>query len=179
MVCTFLQQTGAMEFSTRVPFCFALLRRGVTPCWSLVDRVVSGDSTGIPPKVMVIDDDASIRAILRYRFEREHCVVQLANNGLVVPDLTMPGMDGIQFLLHLRDNPQTESIPVIILTALEPNPCVDTIREMRATGLVLKPSSPRRLVEEAKEALDCVRVTYGRAGSRGFGPGIEPETGET
>lgn len=97
--------------------------------------------------------------------------MQLANNGvdalrqvqdhrpdLIVLDLMMPEMDGVQFLSCLRGDPETEDIPVIILTALGLNPYGERTRELGAAGLVVKPFSPRRLVEEVKEALNGVRV---------------------
>ena len=121
----------------------------------------------MPPTVMVVDDDANIRAILRYRFEKEHYVVQLATDGvdalrqvqdrrpdLIILDLMMPEMDGIEFLSHLRSSPQTERIPVVILTALGADAYGDKTRELGAAGVVTKPFSPRRLVQEVRHALE-------------------------
>ena len=134
------------------------------------------------PRIMVVDDDANIRAILKYRFEREQYVVQLANNGLdaleqlrdrqpdlIVLDLMMPEMDGIEFLTELRDNPQTQGIPVIVLTALGSIPYSEKTRELGAVGLVTKPFSPRQLVEQAKRALNGCRPGSERRGNPSFG----------
>jgi len=117
-------------------------------------------------RILVVDDDVNIRAILRYRFEKEDFAVQLAANGidalkevgvqrpdLIVLDLMMPEMDGIQFLTELRGNPQTKRIPVIILTALGPEPHGEQTQELGAEGLVTKPFSPRRLVEKVRKTL--------------------------
>ena len=127
------------------------------------------------PTIMVIDDDANIRAVLKYRFEKEKYTVHVATNGLdalekvsselpdlIILDLLMPEMDGIQFLSHLRNNSQTEHIPVIMLTALGRTPYYDRTRELGAAGLVMKPFSPRHLVQEVEKVLNGAYVGTGR-----------------
>jgi DNA-binding response OmpR family regulator len=127
---------------------------------------------------MVVDDDANIRAILGYRFEKEHYEVQLASDGLdalrqvedhqpdvIILDLMMPEMDGIQFLSQLRSKPHTERIPVVILTALGSDAYIDETRELGAAGVVTKPFSPRRLVQEVKGILNGARAVQ-QGGSR-------------
>ena len=117
--------------------------------------------------IMVVDDDANIRTVLRYRFEREDYTVRLATDGLealeevstqrpdvIILDLMMPQMDGLQFLSHLRNNPQTQCVPVIVLTALGRTPYDEITRWLGTASLVVKPFSPRQLVEEVRRALD-------------------------
>ena len=116
--------------------------------------------------IMIIDDDANIRAVLKYRFEREKYNVKLATNGvdalekvsiqkpdLIILDLMMPEMDGLQFLSLLKGDRQTNNIPVIILTALGHTPHGKKARELGAISLIVKPFSPRYLVEEVKRVL--------------------------
>ena len=127
------------------------------------------------PTIMVVDDDANIRTILKHRFEREDYTVRLAGNGLealaevgsqrpdvIILDLMMPQMDGIQFLSHLRRNPQTGDIPVIVLTALGRTPYDEITRQLGTAGLVVKPFSPRHLVEEVRKALDGACISTER-----------------
>ena len=129
----------------------------------------------MPPTVMVVDDDENIRTILRYRLEREHYAVQVARDGrdalkqvhdyppdLIVLDLMMPDMDGIQFLAQLRSNPQSARIPVIVLTALGPAPYGEQTDELGAAAVVTKPFSPRQLVEQVAHVLDEGCVTMGK-----------------
>jgi len=134
------------------------------------------------PNIMVVDDDANIRAVLKYRFEREKYSVQLATNGMdalnkvniqkpdiIILDLMMPEMDGMQFLSLLKGDRQTNHIPVIVLTALGHTPHSERTRELGATGLIVKPFSPGYLVEEVNRALNkgndlCVGPTYRFAG---------------
>ncbi len=126
------------------------------------------------PMIMVVDDDANIRAVLKHRFEREKYSVRVATDGadalqqigterpdLIVLDLMMPEMDGIQFLSRLRGNPKTQYVPVIVLTALGRTPYSDKTRELGAAGLVTKPFSPRQLVEEVRRVLEGASVGTG------------------
>lgn len=123
------------------------------------------------PTVMVVDDDANIRAILRYRFEKEHYVVQVARDGLdalrqvedrrpdlIILDLKMPEMDGIELLSRLRSDSDTQRVPVVILTALGVDAYGDKARELGAAGVVTKPFSPRHLVQEVRDALEGASV---------------------
>jgi DNA-binding response OmpR family regulator len=138
----------------------------------------------MPPTVMVVDDDENIRTILRYRLEREDYAVQVACDGwdalkqvqehppdLIVLDLMMPDMDGIQFLAQLRSNPQSARIPLIVLTALGPEPYGEQTHELGAAAVVTKPFSPRRLVEQVRQVLDdeCVAMGNENCWERGNG----------
>ncbi|CAA9545790.1 MAG: Adenylate cyclase [uncultured Thermomicrobiales bacterium] len=81
-------------------------------------------------RILVVDDDADIRNLLRARLEARHYRVHVAENGeaalaaialdhpdLVITDWMMPGVDGRGLLQAVRDDPATVSIPVILLTA--------------------------------------------------------------
>ena len=119
------------------------------------------------PTIMIVDDDANIRAVLKYRFEKESYTVHLARNGLeavkgvngqqpdlIILDILMPKMDGISFLEQLRGNPRTRSIPVIVLTALGRGPQWQRTQHLGVEDWVVKPFSPRRLVERVREVLN-------------------------
>jgi CheY-like chemotaxis protein len=82
--------------------------------------------------VMVVDDDVFTRGVIATILETEGWRVFLAENGqvalehlndkkpsLILLDLNMPVMDGFEFLTHLRKNTQWQSIPVIVLTAVQ------------------------------------------------------------
>ena len=81
-------------------------------------------------KILVADDEPDMRALLTDLLEQAGHQVTQAENGqiavqhaqhdaldLVLLDVLMPMMDGIQVLKRLRDNPSTEKLPVILLTA--------------------------------------------------------------
>ncbi|MDD5020112.1 MAG: response regulator [Candidatus Omnitrophica bacterium] len=82
-------------------------------------------------KILVIDDEADIREIVRIYLEEEGCEVLEASNGqegilkaqsekpdLIVLDIMLPGINGFEVAKHLKDDPNTQDIPVIILSVL-------------------------------------------------------------
>jgi signal transduction histidine kinase/CheY-like chemotaxis protein len=88
-----------------------------------------------PCPVLIIEDDANMRDMLRRRLEKEGWKVIEAENGrealermaesrpeLILLDLMMPEMDGFQFLDEVRKHESLRSIPVIVVTAKELTP---------------------------------------------------------
>lgn len=80
-------------------------------------------------RVLVVEDDADARSVLRHVLEKEGWTVAEAGNGreglaevaasrpaLVLLDLLMPEMDGFEFLEALRGDPITSSVPVVVIT---------------------------------------------------------------
>lgn len=82
-------------------------------------------------KVLLVDDDSVHLLILRKIFEKSNHEVVVAHNGkealqylefdpafhVILTDIMMPIMDGVEFLLHLKESPQTCKIPTIGFTA--------------------------------------------------------------
>lgn len=131
--------------------------------------------TGAPPgtkhKILVVEDEKDIRDLLRYNLESEGFLVVEADNGesglklaaseraaLVILDLMLPGLSGLEVCRILRSKDPTMNLPVLMLTARATE--VDKILglEMGADDYVTKPFSPRELVARVKAVL---RRTYG------------------
>ncbi len=107
-----------------------------------------------PRRVLVIDDEPTVRDVLSLYLERDGYRVDVAPDGetarrlidhapdLVLLDLTVPGMDGLSFL---RDVRQVSDVPVIVLTARTDE--IDRVLglELGADDYVGKPFSPREL----------------------------------
>ncbi|MEO1389935.1 MAG: response regulator [Cyanobacteria bacterium J06634_6] len=87
-------------------------------------------TTATTPRVMIVEDDATNRAMLGRQIEKEGWqVAELANGrmaleqmphyrpSLILLDLMMPEMDGFEFLEQLRQTPEWKAIPVIVITA--------------------------------------------------------------
>lgn len=87
------------------------------------------------PQVLIVEDDITLREMLRYSLEQEGMLVAEAGNGrvaleqiathqphLILLDLMMPEMDGFEFVLNLRQNPAWQNIPVVVVTALNLGP---------------------------------------------------------
>jgi CheY-like chemotaxis protein len=85
--------------------------------------------------VLIVEDDANARDLMRRTLEKEGWSVMEAANGrvalqyvaqkapqLILLDLMMPGMNGCQFVTELRSRPEWRSIPVVVLTAKDLTP---------------------------------------------------------
>lgn len=114
-------------------------------------------------KILVVDDEKSVRDLLSAYLEPENYQIFLAEDGisglksarmykpdLIVLDIMLPGMDGIELLTHLR---KESDVYVIMLTAKTEE--VDKIigLSVGADDYVTKPFSPRELVARIKAAL--------------------------
>ncbi len=132
---------------------------------------VTGAPLGTKHKILVVEDEKDIRDLLRYNLESEGFLVVEADNGesglklaaseraaLVILDLMLPGLSGLEVCRILRSKDPTMNLPVLMLTARATE--VDKILglEMGADDYVTKPFSPRELVARVKAVL---RRTYG------------------
>jgi phosphate regulon transcriptional regulator PhoB len=116
--------------------------------------------------VLVVDDEKDLVDLVKYHLEKEglkcleardgETALQLAKEripDLVVLDLMLPGLDGLEICRKLRKDPKTSSIAIIMLTAKAEE--VDRIvgLEMGADDYMVKPFSPRELVARVKAVL--------------------------
>jgi phosphate regulon transcriptional regulator PhoB len=120
----------------------------------------------IRQKILVVEDEADIRELLRYSLVQEGYAVEEAGDGaealdrvmrrapdLVMLDLMLPRMSGLELCRRLRANPETARLPVIVVTAKSAE--VDRVLglEMGADDYVVKPFSPREVVARVKALL--------------------------
>jgi DNA-binding response OmpR family regulator len=116
--------------------------------------------------ILLIEDDADISELLQYNFEREGYKVYIAGDGelglrqalqlvpdLIVLDLMLPGLDGLSVCRKLRAQPQTQEIPIVILTAKGEESDVVIGLEMGADDYVTKPFSPKELLARIRAVL--------------------------
>lgn len=116
--------------------------------------------------VLVVDDEPAIRDLVVFHLEREGFRVRTARTGadalkqvktsapdLVILDLMLPELDGLEVCRRLRHDPATSFIPVIMLTAKGDE--VDRIvgLEIGADDYVTKPFSPKELVARVRAVL--------------------------
>jgi CheY-like chemotaxis protein len=120
------------------------------------------DGAGAGPEpelvVLVVDDEPNIRRLIQHHLTRHGYGVELAHDGrqaleslqarrpdLILLDVMMPGMDGFDVLRHIKDDPDTAGIPVMMLTAKSAD---DDIRHGWGTGAdwyMTKPFNPEEL----------------------------------
>ena len=116
--------------------------------------------------ILIIDDEDDIRAILTYNLEKENYKVLNASNGkdgielvqqhtpdLVLLDVMMPEMDGIEVCEFLRADPKTENISICFLTARGEDYSQIAGLEAGADDYVSKPIKPKVLVSRIKAIL--------------------------
>ena len=117
-------------------------------------------------KVLVVDDEKDIVDLVRYHLEREGFQCRHAADGgtalrlakdyqpdLMILDLMLPGLDGLEVCRQLRREPKTARLPVLMLTARAEE--VDRVvgLEVGADDYVVKPFSPRELVARVRAIL--------------------------
>jgi len=113
---------------------------------------------GEAPLVLVADDDADMRELIRYRLERSGYTVVTAVDGqeavtlaaehvpaLAVVDVMMPRLDGYEVTRRLRAAPETARMPVILLTARAQEADVAQGFAAGADDYIRKPFSPQEL----------------------------------
>ena len=109
-------------------------------------------------RILAVDDDESIRRILQVNLERGGYTVETAESGasalplllknhydLLISDVMMPEMDGLELLEHVRQSPELRKLPVILLTAQSSERDI-TRAYVKGTDLYLtKPFDPNEL----------------------------------
>lgn len=134
-------------------------------------------------RILVIDDEPDIVELVSYNLKKEGFQVDTCLDGesamvkirdsrydLIILDLMLPGMQGLDICRIIRKEPSTTDIPVIMLTAKSEE--VDKVLglEMGADDYITKPFSPRELVARAKAVLrraETKKTTTSEAISQG------------
>ena len=124
--------------------------------------MVGFDLTGEGPKVLVAEDDASVRLTIEFVLNDEGFNVLLAEDGeqaltmarselpdVILLDQIMPKLDGKQVLSALRETDSTKSIPVFVLTGMSRGAAED----WPGAEFVGKPFSPDELVAKIRKRL--------------------------
>jgi len=131
------------------------------------------------PRVLVVEDEPDIAALIAYQLTREGFRVETASNGdqalaaisreipdLLVLDRMLPGISGDEILQNLRRETATQSLPILVLTAKREQE--DRIRglELGADDYLTKPFSPRELVLRVQSILRRAEQTGVESGGR-------------
>ncbi len=106
----------------------------------------------MPKKVLVVDDDPFILAVVEKFLkikgflvvtttdpELAYRMAEKEKPDLLISDVAMPGVDGFTLLRHLRDDPVTKTIPLVLLTATDKIADVEKGFESGAKAYLLKP----------------------------------------
>lgn len=127
-------------------------------------------------KILVVEDEKNITKLIAYNLEREGFRVSMAKDGeealesvrksppqLILLDLMLPKIDGLEVCRQIRGDRKTASIPIIMLTAKTQEADRVVGLELGADDYIPKPFSPRELIAR-------VRAVLRRAGRPESGP---------
>jgi len=116
--------------------------------------------------ILVVDDETDILELISYNLEREGYTVVSVTSGeaalveadrlrpdLIVLDLMLPGMDGLEVCRRLKRNEATRRIALLMLTAKSEDADVVTGLEVGADDYLTKPFSPRVLIARIRAVL--------------------------
>ena len=116
--------------------------------------------------VYVVDDEEDILDLVEYNLEKERFLVERFTTGedvlyeikrkkpdLILLDLMLPGMDGLEVCKTLKKDTEFQSIPIIMLTAKGEESDIITGLELGADDYIPKPFSPKVLIARAKAVL--------------------------
>ncbi len=116
--------------------------------------------------VLVADDEVHIREVISYKLQNAGLEVIMARDGhealelaksespdLLIVDYQMPGLNGLEVCLQLRQEPQTQRIPAIMLTARGLDVAQTELDRAGIRMVMAKPFSPREVLGCAEELL--------------------------
>ena len=118
--------------------------------------------------VLIIEDEPDIAEVLRYSLEKAGFTTRAVSNGeegliasldrlnppsLILLDLLLPGMSGVEICRRLRKEQATHRIPIVIITARTHPADVSSSLQLGANEFIFKPFSVREVVEQVRSLL--------------------------
>ena len=120
------------------------------------------DTAAQKPRALIIDDDPSLRRLVQVVFERDGFETSVANEGsegvrqalinppnIIILDIMMEGLHGFEVCKMLRANSSLRRTAIIIISGKSYKPDIDMAMELGADSYVVKPFSPKELLEIA------------------------------
>jgi two-component system alkaline phosphatase synthesis response regulator PhoP len=117
-------------------------------------------------RILVVDDEEDILELVRYNLAREGYHVTGALTGedalkkarsetfdLILLDLMLPGIDGLEVAKRLKSSSKTEQVPIVMLSAKGEEADIVTGLELGADDYITKPFSPRIMIARVRTAL--------------------------
>ena len=116
--------------------------------------------------ILIVDDEEDIIELIKYNLKNEGYAILAAQTGeqaikiakqsqpdLMVLDLMLPGIDGLEVTKYLKNNEQTRDIPIVMLTAKGEESDIVTGLELGANDYISKPFSPKVLLARIRSIL--------------------------
>lgn len=118
------------------------------------------------PKILVVDDEKDVVRVLTFRLEKEGFEVISCGDGqtavtltetekpdLVILDVMMGPMDGMEALRQIRSRRATSRVAVLMLTAKTTSLTIEEARQLGVCDYIVKPFDPEQIVAKVKKAL--------------------------
>ncbi len=165
-----LPQVDLNQFLTEVDQGLSQIKKPSSTSENIVPSVVASgtpDTGTAAPNILIIDDEPiNIRVITKYLHElgytrctglsdSRQAIYSITNDvpDLVILDVMMPHVTGIEILAKLRANPDTAHLPVLVLTAAVDRETRLAVLESGATDFLSKPIDPSELSPRVRNAL--------------------------
>lgn len=120
----------------------------------------------VKENILIVEDEEHIQELIRYNLLKEGYEVECVDSGeeclkfiksrhpvLILLDLMLPGVDGLEVCRLLKNDSQTQHIPIIMVTAKGEESDIVTGLEQGADDYIIKPFSPRVLIARVKNVL--------------------------
>ena len=118
------------------------------------------------PNILMVDDAKALRLLVEKALSAFDCEVREATNGfnalfamekampdLILLDVSMPIMTGLQMLTMMRSNPALKEIPVIMLTSRADHLILPQLTALGISGMLLKPFNESALIEKIQAVI--------------------------
>jgi CheY-like chemotaxis protein len=126
-------------------------------------------------RVLHVDDEPDIREVVEFSLgldpdlvtrscasgEEALAVAETWSPDIVLLDVMMPVMDGAATLARLRENPRTDRIPVVFMTARAQSREIDQLRSLGAIGVISKPFDPMKLAASVRAHVEPPERRFG------------------
>jgi two-component system chemotaxis response regulator CheY len=109
---------------------------------------------------LTVDDSKTIRQMVAFTLQNQGFEVLEAEDGkhalnvlenrdvnVIITDLNMPNMDGVELTRNLRANPKYKFVPILMLTTENDSTKKETGKQAGATGWIVKPFNPEKLAQ--------------------------------
>ncbi|MEM1293456.1 MAG: ATP-binding protein, partial [Cyanobacteria bacterium P01_H01_bin.162] len=161
-----IDQTAVTEKSrARIELADIVTTAGVSVAAATADSQPPESDSGVP-HILVVDDNSDLRDYISNVLQRQDYQVRAAHNGqvalamletfvpnLILTDLMMPGMSGLELLQRVRQDERLSSIPVVLLTAkVDDETRIEGV-EQGADAYLGKPFNDRELLAEVRNLL--------------------------
>ena len=118
-------------------------------------------------KILIVDDSESIRSLLKYNLEASGYDTIVAKDGLealqiiknfeglnlLLTDLHMPNMNGLELIENVRKNDEFKYLPILFLTTETNINMKQRARDAGATGWIIKPFQAEKLIKTIRKVL--------------------------